>query len=63
MAVFTSFISSGDVSKSGKPCDRFIAPTSAARADITVNMVVPTCGNLEIMGVIKGAKVRITAES
>src|SRR5262249_42537868 len=34
-------------SKSGKPCDRLIAPRSAARRDITVKIVVPTFGSLE----------------
>ena len=53
MALFTSFISSGEVSKSGKPCDKLIAPTSAATADITVNIVVPTCGSLDMMRVIR----------
>jgi hypothetical protein len=35
--------------KSGKPCDRLIAPQSAASFDITVKMVVPTWGSFESM--------------
>ncbi len=33
-------------SKSGKPWERLIAPTSAASWDMVVKMVVPTLGNL-----------------
>ncbi|EMS34104.1 hypothetical protein C943_03921 [Mariniradius saccharolyticus AK6] len=33
--------------KLGKPWDRLMAPWSEAILDITVKMVVPTCGNLE----------------
>jgi hypothetical protein len=35
--------------KSGKPCDRLIAPQSAASFDMTVKMVVPTRGSFESM--------------
>jgi hypothetical protein len=35
--------------KSGKPCERLIAPQSAASFDITVKMVVPTWGSFESM--------------
>ena len=41
----TASTSSGSQSKSGNPCDRLIAPTSAASCDITVKMVVPTDGS------------------
>ena len=33
----------------GNPCDRLIAPQSAASLDMTVKMVVPTQGSLESM--------------
>ena len=39
--------SAGSAWKSGNPCDRLMAPHSAARRDMTVKMVVPTAGNLE----------------
>jgi hypothetical protein len=35
-------------SKSGKPCDKLIAPTSFAKEDIVVKMVVPTLGSFVI---------------
>jgi hypothetical protein len=41
--------SAGSAWKSGKPCDRLIAPQSAASFDMTVKMVVPTQGSLESM--------------
>ncbi len=41
--------SAGSAWKSGKPCDRLIAPHSAAMRDITVKMVVPMCGKRESM--------------
>src|SRR6185369_9020836 len=41
--------STGSAWKSGKPCDRFTAPHSAARRDITVKMVVPISGKRESM--------------
>ena len=34
-------------SKSGKPCDRLIAPHSAASRDMTVKIVVPTFGSFD----------------
>ena len=37
--------SAGSGEKSGKPCDRLMAPHSAASLDITVKMVVPTSGS------------------
>src|SRR6187549_2972659 len=43
----TDSISSGDVSKSGKPCDRLIAPTSLARRVMTAKMLTPPAGNFE----------------
>lgn len=46
MAWYTASTSAGSQSKSGKPWPRFTAPTSAASADITVKMVVPTSGSL-----------------
>jgi hypothetical protein len=52
--VFTRAISSGEVLKSGNPCERLIAPTSVAKADITVKIVVPVWGSLEIIGVMQG---------
>ena len=49
MYLVSSAFSSGAQSKSGKPCDRLIAPHSAARRDITVKMVVPMAGKRESM--------------
>jgi hypothetical protein len=46
MYLATRSISSGDVSKSGKPCDRLIAPTSLARRVITAKMLTPPDGSL-----------------
>ena len=46
-----SSTSRGGGSKSGKPCERLIAPCSAARRDITVKMVVPTSGSLLSSGI------------
>src|SRR5437899_6077772 len=46
MASVTAWMRRGSQSKSGKPWPRFTAPFSAASADITVKMVVPTAGNL-----------------
>jgi len=40
---------SGGESKSGNPCDKFIALHSPAKADITVNIVVPTLGSLDFI--------------
>src|SRR5690606_3060980 len=34
-------------SKSGNPCERFMAPQSAAMRDMTVKIVVPTSGSFE----------------
>src|SRR5215203_1885244 len=45
----TMSISSGDVSKSGKPCDRLIAPTSFARRVITAKMLTPPAGSFDRM--------------
>src|SRR3954447_4745856 len=45
MASDTACTRRGSQSKSGKPWPRFTAPFSAASADITVKMVVPTAGN------------------
>ena len=40
----TRSTSSGRREKSGKPCERLMAPHSAASRDMTVKMVVPTSG-------------------
>jgi hypothetical protein len=45
--LFTFSISFGEHGKSGKPCDRFIAPCSLAKPVITVKMVVPALGSLD----------------
>src|SRR3982074_201893 len=47
IAVATASTSDGSQSKSGKPWPRFTAPFSAAIADITVKIVVPTWGSLD----------------
>src|SRR5215203_951356 len=47
MCRVTASTSAGSQSKSGKPCDRLIAPRSAASFDMTVKIVVPTFGNLD----------------
>jgi hypothetical protein len=47
MACVTAAGSAGSQSKSGNPCPRFTAFFSAASADITEKIVVPTSGNLE----------------
>lgn len=41
-------LKSSDTGKPGKPCDRLIAPVSAARALICVNIVVPTLGSFDV---------------
>jgi hypothetical protein len=46
IAVATASSSAGSQSKSGKPWPRLTAPRSAASADITVKIVVPTFGIL-----------------
>src|SRR5262249_19616271 len=43
----TASTSAGSQSKSGNPCDRLIAPRSAASFDMTVKIVVPTLGSLD----------------
>jgi hypothetical protein len=43
----TASTRAGSQSKSGKPCERLMAPVSAASFDITVKIVVPTFGSLE----------------
>ena len=48
MARVTALTSSGSQSKSGKPWPRLTAPVSAASADMTVKMVVPTLGRREV---------------
>src|SRR5450759_2644400 len=47
MAAVTPSTSLGSQSKSGKPWPRLTAFFSAARADMTLKMVVPTLGNLD----------------
>src|SRR5262245_36291110 len=49
MARATASTSSGAQSKSGNPCDRLIAPCSAARRDITAKMLTPVDGSFEEM--------------
>jgi hypothetical protein len=44
IAEFTASTRRASQSKSGKPCPRLIAPCSAASADITLKIVVPTWG-------------------
>src|SRR4029078_11933958 len=44
----TASTSAGSQSKSGNPCDKLIAPVSAASCDITVKMVVPTAGSFDV---------------
>src|SRR5688572_23362145 len=44
----TASTSAGSQSKSGKPCERLTAPTSAASFDMTVKIVVPTAGSREM---------------
>src|SRR6185436_9145767 len=44
----TASTSAGSQSKSGNPCDRLIAPRSAASFDITVKIVVPTLGSFDV---------------
>src|SRR5689334_25340727 len=39
--------SSGDVSKSGNPCERLIAPTSLARRVLTATMLTPPVGSFD----------------
>src|SRR5690625_5064750 len=46
MARSRASTSRGGTSKSGKPWPRLTAPCSAASWDMTVKMVVPTCGSL-----------------
>ncbi len=58
----TASTSAGSQSKSGKPCDRLTAPTSAASFDITVKMVVPTEGRRE-RSVESGRRHRISYAS
>jgi hypothetical protein len=43
----TASINAGSQLKSGYPCDRLIAPVSAASFDMTVKMVVPTDGSFD----------------
>ncbi len=50
MCFATSSNSAGGAEKSGKPCDRLMAPCCAARRDMTLKMVVPTRGRRESMG-------------
>src|SRR6218665_3986816 len=46
MASVTVSSKAGSQAKSGKPWPRLTASCSAAKADMTVKMVVPTCGSL-----------------
>jgi len=48
MARVTASTSAGSQPKSGKPWPKFTAPVSAASADMTVKMVVPTWGRREV---------------
>src|SRR5665647_3372545 len=66
MASLTASISLGSQLKSGKPWPRLTAFFSAANADMTVKMVVPTLGSLLVrVGVMKlfiGGYKRVTPE-
>ena len=44
--------SAGSQSKSGKPCDRLMAPWSVARRVMTVKMLVPVPGSFEVSGIV-----------
>src|SRR3954470_19931234 len=48
MCRVTASTSAGSQSKSGNPCDRLIAPRSAASFDMTVKIVVPTLGSFDV---------------
>src|SRR5687767_6614054 len=43
----TASTKAGSQSKSGNPCDRLMAPVSAASFDMTVKIVVPTEGSFD----------------
>ena len=61
VASVNSAIKSAGASKSGKPCDRLIAPCCCASADITEKIVVPTWGSREEIGRVKlGMRASIT---
>jgi hypothetical protein len=47
IALFTRSVSAEFIGKSGKPCPRFTALCSVAKALITVKIVVPTLGSLD----------------
>src|SRR3954462_10345221 len=53
----TASTNAGSQSKSGNPCERLIAPVSAASFDITVKMVVPTLGSLDAKGGTTGSEL------
>src|SRR5262245_21064047 len=43
----TASISAGEVSNSGKPCERLMAPSSLAMRVITAKMLTPLAGSLD----------------
>src|SRR6185369_14461265 len=53
IASVTACTRRGSQSKSGKPWPRLTAPFSAASADMTVKMVVPTAGSLVWIGGVR----------
>src|SRR3954466_13096261 len=57
IASVTACTRRGSQSKSGKPCPRLTAPFSAASADITVKMVVPTAGSLVCSAGVRASMV------
>jgi hypothetical protein len=59
MCAATASTSAGSQSKSGKPCDRLIAPRSAASFDITVKIVVPTLGSLDLIDTYVASKTPV----
>ena len=47
MYLLTPSINLGEQAKSGKPCDKFMAPFSFAKPDITEKIDVPELGSLD----------------
>src|SRR5215831_12537408 len=63
MCLATASTSAGSQSKSGKPCDKLIAPRSAASFDMTVKIVVPTLGSFDCsIWFVVTAVLRITGD-
>jgi len=63
IALFTASSSAGSQSKSGKPWPRFTALCCVANADITVKIVVPTCGRRLVMLGVRAATAFIGSEA